>query len=66
MAEADEVRTYYVQIDYIDAQGVEHARGASVKYPKDDREGPELLRRGVLSAKPVRKDSGRVRKGDAE
>lgn len=66
MAEADEVRTYYVQIDYIDAKGVEHARGESVKYPKDDKQGPELLRRGVLSAKPVRKGFSRVRKGDGE
>lgn len=66
MAEADEVRTYYVQIDYIDDRGVEHKRGESVKYPLADIEGPELLRRGVVSTKPVRKDSGRVRKGDGE
>lgn len=54
----DTERTLYVVVDYTDAKGSEHKRGESVKYAKDDREGSELLRRGVLSAKPVRREAG--------
>lgn len=50
-------RTLYVAVDYTDAQG-EHTRGDSVTYAVGDREGSELLRRGVLSTKPVRREAG--------
>lgn len=56
MADQDQ-RTLYVVVDYTDAQG-EHKRGDSVTYESDDREGSELLRRGVLSSKPVRREAG--------
>lgn len=66
----DTDRTLYVQIDFIDSKGAEHKRGESMKFGKDDKEGSELLRRGVLAAKPVRRaageSSGRSRKGDKE
>jgi len=52
-----EQRTLYVQVDYTDAHG-EHKRGDSVTFAVDDKEGSELLRRGVLSAKPVRRTAG--------
>lgn len=55
---SEEMRTLYVQVDYKDHEGVEHARGDSVQYPKSHREGSELVRRGVLSAKPVRREAG--------
>lgn len=63
-----EERTLYVQVDYIDAKKVPHKRGESVKYPVSDTEATELVRRGVLSSKPVRRaageSGGRSRKGD--
>lgn len=63
-------RTLYVVVDYTDAQGVEHSRGDSVTYPVADRDGNELLRRGILSSKPVRREagqsSGRSGRGRAE
>lgn len=66
----DTERTLYVQVDYIDSNGAEHKRGESVKFAKGDKEGSELLRRGVLATKPVRRaageSSGRSRKGDKE
>lgn len=51
-------RTLYVQVAYTDARGGEHKRGDSVTYAMADREGSELLRRGVLSTKPVRREAG--------
>jgi hypothetical protein len=51
-------RTLYVQVGYTDAQGFEHQRGDSVTFDVADREGSELLRRGVLSVKPVRREAG--------
>lgn len=51
-------RTLYVQVDYTDSHGVEHTRGDSVTFAVGDPEGSELLRRGVLSAKPVRRSAG--------
>ncbi len=65
-----EMRTLYVQVDYKDHAGVDHARGDSVQYAKGDTEGSELLRRGVLATKPVRRQAGeggrRGRRGEAE
>jgi hypothetical protein len=64
----DAERTLYVLVDYTDNQKVVHAVGESVKFAKDDREANELLRRGVLSPKPVRRSAGgspgRSKKGD--
>lgn len=66
----EEERTLYVQVDYTDAKGAKHSRGESVTYATSDKDGMELLRRGVLSVKPVRRSaggaSGRSRKGDKE
>jgi hypothetical protein len=68
MAEGE--RTLYVQVDYTNAQGREYKRGDSVAFAVGDREGSELLRRGVLSTKPVRREagqsSGRRGRGRAE
>jgi hypothetical protein len=55
---SQEVRTLYVQVDYTDHLGTDHVRGDSVQYQKSDREGSELVRRGVLSMKPVRRQAG--------
>ncbi len=66
---SDEVRTLYVQVDYKDHEGVDHTRGDSVQYAKGNPEGSELVRRGVLSVKPVRRqagEGGRDRKESAE
>ena len=67
---SQEMRTLYVQVDYKDHEGVDHSRGDSVQYPKGDTEGSELIRRGVLSSKPVRRQAGeggrRGKRGDAE
>jgi hypothetical protein len=51
-------RTLYVQVDFTDSQGNEHKRGDSVTYAVGDQDGSELLRRGVLSTKPVRREAG--------
>jgi hypothetical protein len=58
MTQETKDRTLYVLVDFTDAQGTEHKRGDSVTYAAGDREGSELLRRGVLSAKPVRREAG--------
>jgi hypothetical protein len=62
-------RTLYVVVDYTDARG-SHSRGDTVVFAAEDREASELLHRGVLSTKPVRRSagqsSGRSRKGENE
>jgi hypothetical protein len=58
MTQETKDRTLYVVVDHIDAQGNERTRGDSVTYAVDDREGSEMLRRGVLSTKPVRREAG--------
>lgn len=65
-----EERTLYVLVEYTDRTGARHQRGESVTFARDDREGSELLQRGILSVKPVRRaageSSGRSRKGEKE
>lgn len=53
----DTPRTLYVLVDHIDATAT-HIRGDAVQFAPDDREADELLRRGVLSTKPVRRQAG--------
>jgi hypothetical protein len=53
-----EERTLYVLVDYTDEKGAEHKRGDSVTFATGDKEGSELLFRGVLSTRPVRRSAG--------
>jgi hypothetical protein len=53
----DTPRTLYVLVDYKDRTGT-HTRGEAVQFTPDDREANELLHRGVLSTKPVRRQAG--------
>lgn len=50
-------RTLYVVVDYMGPDGVSHTRGESVTFDEGDRLANELKQRGVLSLKPVRRDS---------
>jgi hypothetical protein len=47
-------RTLYVLIDYTDGRN-HHQRGTAVQFHPDDRQADELLHRGVLSIRPVRR-----------
>lgn len=51
-------RTLYVVVDYKGPDGVDHTRGESVTFAEGDRLPSELLQRGVLSTKPVRREPG--------
>jgi hypothetical protein len=53
----DQPRTLYVLVDYKDRTGT-HARGEVLQFPQGDREADELLRRGVLSTRPIRRQAG--------
>jgi hypothetical protein len=53
----DTPRTLYVLVDYTDATAT-HTRGEAVQFTPDDPEANELLRRGVLSPKPIRRQAG--------
>lgn len=53
----DQTRTLYVLVDYHDRTG-NHTRGEAVQFAPDDREADELLLRGVISPKPVRRQAG--------
>lgn len=50
-------RTLYVLVDYTDTTGT-HKRGEAVQFTPDDREANELLHRGIVSPKPVRRQAG--------
>jgi hypothetical protein len=56
----DTNRTLYVLVDYKDRQGT-HQRGETVQFTPDDREANELLHRGVLGTKPVRRQAGETK-----
>jgi hypothetical protein len=51
------LRTFYVLVEYTDGRTV-HSRGTTVQYDTADRQADELLRRGVLSTRPVRRQPG--------
>lgn len=53
----DTTRTLYVLVDYKD-RTTTHTQGDAVQFTADDREADELLHRGVLSTKPVRRQAG--------
>lgn len=53
----DQLRTLYVLVTYTDRQGT-YERGQAVQFHPHDREAAELLRRGILSPKPVRRQAG--------
>lgn len=53
----DTPRTLYVLVDYKDTTGT-HTRGEAVQFHQDNRDANELLRRGILSPKPVRRQPG--------
>lgn len=53
----DTQRTLYVLVDYKDRTG-SHTRGEALQFPQGDREADELLRRGVLATRPVRRQAG--------
>lgn len=53
----DQPRTLYVLVPYTDRQGT-YERGQAVQFRPHDREAGELLRRGVLSPKPIRRQAG--------
>jgi hypothetical protein len=52
-----DTRTLYVLVNYTD-HAATHQRGESVQFTTDDREADELLRRGVLTTHPVRRQAG--------
>lgn len=54
----DKTRTLYVLVDFTDASRVHHRRGDAIEYKVSDREGADLLRRGILSLRPVRVRNG--------
>lgn len=57
MTDEQPTRTLHVLVDYTDPSGA-HQRGESVQFATDDREAGELLRRGILSTKSVRRQAG--------
>lgn len=48
----------YVNVDYRDPEGKDHARGESVTVESDDRLAQELLYRGILSTTAPRRQAG--------
>lgn len=50
-------RTLYVLVEFTDGHNT-HQRGTALQYAPDDRQADELLHRGVLSTKPVRRQAG--------
>lgn len=61
-------RTLYVIVDYTGPDGAEHKRGESVVFTGEDKTPVELMRRGILSLTPVRREpqARTSRKGEAE
>lgn len=53
-----ETRKLYVNVDYRDPEGKDHARGESVTVRADDTVAQELLYRGILSTTAPRRQAG--------
>lgn len=59
MTDDQPLRTLYVLVDYTtDGGTTTHTRGESVQFTPDDHEPDELLLRGILTTKPVRRQPG--------
>jgi hypothetical protein len=53
-----EMLKLYVNVDYRDPEGKDHARGESVTVQADDKTARELLYRGILSITAPRRQAG--------
>lgn len=54
----DSPRTLYVLVDYSPDRHTTHTRGTAVQFQPGDRQADELLHRGILSTRPVRRQAG--------
>ena len=52
-----EQRMLYVHVEYRDREGV-HSRGSTIAASSDDRVVRELVYRGIVSDRPVRREAG--------